>query len=138
MGRGKVRAISSARLRLDPRVLREAEALARSAGVGVSELVELLLLGLLDAEASQLTPPPSGPGQPRVASRRKAPGRVIVMEDFRRRAVAASTGVTTRRPAAPTSALQPGCCASAPLELVRPARRRPDAPVRRHGRRWTT
>ena len=97
MGHDKVRAMSSARLRLDPRVLRQAEALARSAGVSVSELIELLLLGLLDAEASELMPAPrhAPARQPPRASRKRAPGRVIVMDGFRRRAGAAPTREAT-------------------------------------------
>lgn len=83
----KVRPISSAPLRLPPGILRQAEGLARSAGVTVPELVEALLLGLLEAEAGQPVPPPPAPRIP--APRRdrhgKKGGRVLVMDDFRRR-----------------------------------------------------
>lgn len=81
----KVRPISSAPLRLPPPVLRQAQGLARSAGVSVAELIELLLLGLLEAEAGQIVPPPAPPVPAQRRGAPRQPARILVMEDFRRR-----------------------------------------------------
>lgn len=114
MGHSKVRSISSAPLRLDAQVLRQAEGLARSAGVTVPELIELLLLGLLDADPGHVTLParPERAGRP-PATRRK-PTRIVDMDDFRRR-----RRPTSSSPEAPERATSSVCVRS--LQLRRRA-----------------
>lgn len=90
---GKVRLISSAPLRLQPEVLRQAQDMARSVGVSVSELIELLLAGVLEAEGGQVVLPPRPPqSPPRGVAAPFRGARVLVMDDFRRRG-AADAGV---------------------------------------------
>jgi hypothetical protein len=87
MGRDNVLSLSTARLRLDARVLRQAEALARLAGVSVTELIELLLQGFIDCDErhreSMVRPRARAHAAASSPARRAA--RLLDLEEFRRR-----------------------------------------------------
>lgn len=108
MERDKIRSLSTARVRLDGRVLRQAEALARLAGVSVTELIELLLQGLIDSEEGHrpetLRPPP--PEHAAALSPARGPARVLDLEGFRRRRAAPRVSAAGDSPTPPFDAVR--------------------------------
>lgn len=84
----KVRRLSKQSLKLDESVLKVAEMLARHYGVTIEFLIETLLLDCAQPEAeaeARQSPPPPPPAAPAARPRRRRAGRVISLDDARRR-----------------------------------------------------